>query len=74
MGLRFNIQDKLDKEEIINTDLLMNRLGMYDTGYNKQKREDKMKFNSNKITVTGMSNADKKYRGVSKPFHEKKTL
>lgn len=74
MGLLFNIQDKLDKEKITNTNLLMNRIGMYDTSYNKQKRENKMKCNSNKITVTGKSNADKKYSGVSKPFYEKKTL
>ena len=38
MGLPLNIQDKLDKEEITNTDLLMNRIRMYDTGYNKQKK------------------------------------
>jgi len=60
MGLPFNIQDKLDKEEIINTDLLMNRIRMYETGYNKQKREDKVKFNSNTITATVKSNVDKK--------------
>lgn len=72
MGLPFNIQDKLDKEEINSTDLLFNRIRMYDTGYNKQKREDKMKYNSNNITTIGKSNVEKKFTTVSKPFYEKK--
>jgi len=77
IGLPLNIQDKLDKEEITNTDLLMNRIRMYDTEYNKQKREDKIKFNgntNNTITATKKSNSNKKYSVVSKPFYEKKTL
>jgi len=31
IGLPLNIQDKLDKEEITNTDILMNRIRMYDS-------------------------------------------
>lgn len=72
MGLPFNIQDKLDKEEINSTDLLFNRIRMYDTGYNKQKREDKMKHNINNITTIGKSNVEKKSNTVLKPFYEKK--
>lgn len=45
---------------------------MYDTGYNKQKREDKMKHNINNITTIGKSNVEKKSNTVLKPFYEKK--
>lgn len=41
MALLFNIRDKLNKEKIKNTDLLINRIRMYYTGCNKQKREDR---------------------------------
>lgn len=61
MGLSFNIQDKLDKKKIANTDLLINKLRMYNSGYNNKKKEDKMKFNNNNVTVNGKSNIDKKY-------------
>lgn len=62
IGLPLNIQDKLDKEEITNTDILMNRIRMYDSGYNKLKREDKMKFYNydNNIIVNETNKADKK--------------
>ena len=65
MGLPFNIQDKLDKEEINSTDLLLNRIRMYDTGYNKQKREDKMKYNINNTTTIGKSNVERKKVNVA---------
>lgn len=72
IGLPFNIQEKLDKEEINSTDLLLNKIRMYDTGYNKQKREDKIKYNINNIPTTGKSNVEKKFTTVSKLFYEKK--
>lgn len=72
MDLPWNIQDKLDKEEITNTDLLMNKIRMYDSGYSKQKIDDKRKFNNNNITTNGKSNIDKKYSTVLKPFNENK--
>jgi len=72
MGLPFNIQDKLDKEEINSTDLLFNRIRMYDTGYNKQKREDMMKYNSNNITTIGKSNVKKNLLQYQNHFMKKK--
>lgn len=46
MGLPLNIQDKLGKEAIINTELLKNNKRVYDLGHNKQRREDRIKFNN----------------------------
>lgn len=72
MGLSWNIQNKLDREKITNTDLLLNKIRMYDSGYSKQKSDNKRKFNNINITTNEKSNIDKKYSTVLKPFNEKK--
>lgn len=71
MGLPLNIQNKLDKEEITNTYILMNKIRMYNSECIKQKRADKIKFNNN-TTVNGKSNKDKKYNLTPKALSEKK--
>lgn len=75
IGLPVYIQDKLDKEEIINTDVLMNKIRMYDSGYIKQKRDDMIKYNNNNgnnIIFNGKVNAEKKYSTMPRMVIEKK--
>lgn len=69
VGLPLYIQDKLDRDEILNTDLLMNKLRLYESGPNKQKREEKFKDNS--AFPSGKSNTEK-YNNTKKTFSEKK--
>lgn len=67
MGLPLNIY----RINWINTDILMNKIGMYDSGYINKKRDDKIKFN-NIISINGKNNVDKKYSITPNNFSEKK--
>lgn len=70
MGLPWNNQDKLNKEDIANTGLLTNKIRIYGSGYIWHISDNKRKFDYNNINVNGETNTDKKYSMVPKSLDE----